>query len=111
MVLPVGMHWQVTLPIFAIGTAHALNSTLAVPIVNKVVARNQHAQVLSTTKIIEGINIGMFMYIFGRIRETTGSYDEVSGIIIASCFVGVGVSFWLKSLMERQPTNPKPISM
>ena len=51
------MHWLVAIPIFAIGTGHALNSTLITPIVNKVVKKNEHAQVLSTIKIIEGCNI------------------------------------------------------
>ena len=109
--LPESMHWLCILPIFAIGIGHALNSTLAVPMVNKVVARKQHPEVLSTIKILEGCNISLFMYVYGAIRETTGQYDEVSAIIMTWCVVGMGAAFWLKSLNDKLPENQKPLNV
>ena len=51
------------------------------------------------------------MYVYGAIRESTGTYDEVSGIIMTWCVVGMGAALWLKSSMDELPEQPKPINV
>ena len=51
---------------------------------------------LSIQKISEGAVIAGVVYINGHIRQSTGSYNGVSALVIINCLIGLAASTYLE---------------
>lgn len=74
-------------------------TALYAPIINKYVPNKAHqTKIFSQVKLVEGISISICTYLYGYIRQKTGSYTEMSLFLILISFGGYSLACYLEYL-------------
>lgn len=100
-VLPDYLFYPLVLLCLLLTAGHAMMTTLQTPAASKYLTdKNDQTKFFSYIKIGEGIVISFCMYLYGFIRQHTGSYTEMSLLLIAIAVAGYLLARYLQKLAD-----------
>lgn len=107
-VLPEQLFYPLIVLCLFLTAGHAMMTTLQTPAVSKYITdKNLQTKFFSSIKVMEGIIISVCMYVYGYIRQHTGSYTEMSILLIFLSCLGY---FFACQIFTYSRQNPIPLN-